>query len=296
MVYIDPDEIKWLPYVKSWVHHLDEKLLSEEMKEFMVGLFEYAVEHGFVYVRKHCDWSMHQVDISKVAMICAIIESYLNVPGSMENIGEKAKVKCYLCQIFIFSYLWGLGGNLSEQSREKLEIYVKEQFDEHPDARLPPGNDLWAVFMGTHEHRLEPWMKIIPNFAYNKDMPFFETLVPTIDTVRFGYVMERLMYVNYPVLFVGDTGVGKSVIAKDVLNKLYETNLFVPVTINFSAQTSSLRTQEILELKLEKKKKTLLGAPLGKKVIVFVDDVNMPKLETYGAQPPIELLRYEITI
>lgn len=87
------------------------------------------------------------------------------------------------------------------------------------------------------------------------------------------------------------TGVGKSVVAKSVLNKLYNTGNFVPITINFSAQTSSARTQEILEGKLERRKKTLLGAPLGKKVILFVDDVNMPKLETYGAQPPVELLR-----
>lgn len=87
------------------------------------------------------------------------------------------------------------------------------------------------------------------------------------------------------------TGVGKSVVAKSVLTKLYQTGKFVPITLNFSAQTSSARTQEMLELKLEKRKKTLLGAPLGKKVILFVDDVNMPKLETYGAQPPIELLR-----
>lgn len=131
----------------------------------------------------------------------------------------------------------------------------------------------------------------MPTFSYTNDVPFFDLLVPTLDTERFGTVMELLLKVNYPVLFTGDTGVGKSVVARNVLNKMQKTDVFVPITMNFSAQTNSFRTQEILELKLDKRKRTLLGAPIGKRVIIFVDDINMPKLETYGAQPPIELLR-----
>ena len=63
--------------------------------------------------------------------------------------------------------------------------------------------------MNLANRRLEPWEEILPSFRYHKEVPFFDMLVPTADTVRYGYLMERLLSVRRSVLFTGLTGVGK---------------------------------------------------------------------------------------
>ncbi|KAH0628434.1 hypothetical protein JD844_009589 [Phrynosoma platyrhinos] len=290
MVYIDPEDLKWIPYVKTWMAGLEEKL-NEETRTYLFELFCRYVEDGLKYVHKKCSQAIPQVDISKVAALCCLLESLLLGKGGPSMKLEQSRLNSLVCQTFVFCYLWSVGGNLTENYWDGFDTFIRQQFDDNPDAKLPSSGDLWSVFIDFETKRLDPWERIIPTFKYSHTIPFFEMLVPTTDTVRYGFLMEKMLAVKHSVLFTGITGVGKSVVAKALLNRIQEEAGYVPVYINFSAQTSSSRTQEIIESKLEKKRKNILGAPGKKRVVIFVDDLNMPKLDRYGSQPPIELLR-----
>ncbi|KAI5628238.1 dynein heavy chain 6, axonemal isoform X2 [Silurus asotus] len=290
MVYIDPEELKWMPYVQTWLAGLSDKV-AEPVREYLIELFGRYVEKGLQFVIKHCIQAMAQVDISKVTTLCCLLEAMLFSNDSPSLKMDSARLNIVLCQTFLFCYVWAIGGNLTDSCWDAFDSFVRQQFEDNTDAKFPSAGDIWSVYMDLDSKRLEPWERIIPHFRYNNEIPFFEMLVPTMDTVRYGYLMEKLLSVQHSVLFTGITGVGKSVVARGLLNSIQERAGYIPVYINFSAQTSSARTQEIIESKLEKKRKNTLGAPANKRIVVFVDDLNMPKLDSYGSQPPIELLR-----
>ncbi|RVE44268.1 hypothetical protein evm_011063 [Chilo suppressalis] len=290
MVYIDPHEIGYLPYIRSWLEEgVEKNLFNQENSEFLYELFK-MLDVGVKYVNSKCSVGIRQVDISKISALCYLLSALLSEPG--ERFPEKAAIKMYIAHCFIFCYIWCIGGNILESNRKGFEEVVKRQFEEFEEAEyFPQGFNFFDMYMDTRQRRLKAWGEIIPDFLYDCNRPFFETLVPTIDTVRYGYLFEKLLNSGKPVMFTGNTGVGKTCIAAEVLNKLAVSGYFIPIILNFSAQTSSTRTQEVIELRLEKRPRKAIGAPLGKKVVIFIDDVNMPKLDVYGAQPTIELLR-----
>ena len=64
--------------------------------------------------------------------------------------------------------------------------------------------------------------------------------------------------------------------------------------INFNSYTDAAHLQFMLEQPLEKKTGSLFGPPGTKRLVYFVDDLNMSTPDKYGTQPPIELLRQQL--
>jgi len=96
---------------------------------------------------------------------------------------------------------------------------------------------------------------------------------------------------------VGETGTGKTVNIAQYLQGRTKVNgnaineKCVGLTLTFSAQTTANQVQDTIDGKLEKRRRGVYGPPAGRRYITYVDDLNMPVREEYGAQPPIEILR-----
>uniref|UniRef100_A0A2K5C589 Dynein axonemal heavy chain 12 n=1 Tax=Aotus nancymaae TaxID=37293 RepID=A0A2K5C589_AOTNA len=148
------------------------------------------------------------------------------------------------------------------------------------------------VLLKTHIGRWLHWNELIKNTNLgDKQTKIHDIIVPTMDTIRYTFLMDLSITYAKPLLFVGPTGTGKSVYVKDKLMNHLEKDRYFPFYVNFSARTSANQVQNIIMARLDKRRKGVFGPPMGKKCIIFIDDMNMPALEKYGAQPPIELLR-----
>jgi dynein heavy chain len=154
---------------------------------------------------------------------------------------------------------------------------------------FPNDGLVYDYFFDTDKMRWVKWMDTQPAHPADPKKAFAEIIVSTMDSIRNEWLLNTLIDNKKHLLMVGETGTGKTVNISTYLSTMKDE--YVPMVLSFSAQTSANQVQDTIDGKLEKRRKGIYGPTAGKRYIMYVDDLNMPKKEEYGAQPPIEILR-----
>ena len=124
---------------------------------------------------------------------------------------------------------------------------------------------------------------------------FRDVLVPTIQTCRDHYLLSCCARHGVPVLLIGGTGTGKTLIVNELLRRSLSAESFASVTIQFSAKSTPNSLALMLNARLERHGVGVFRPHQGKRLVVFVDDLGMPEPDAYGTQMVAELLRQLIS-
>ncbi|XP_037775624.1 dynein heavy chain 7, axonemal-like [Penaeus monodon] len=163
------------------------------------------------------------------------------------------------------------------------------------DYQLPiPDDDTVFHYKFVKEGRgyWQKWSEDLANAAsIPRDVAAHQILVPTVTTVQVTAILSLLVSQAKPLLLVGPPATGKSVYVADFLRNKLKAAQYKPMFINFSAHTNTTSVQDLVMSGLDKRKKGVYGPPVGKRCVLFVDDLNLPQTDAFGSHPPLELLR-----
>ncbi|XQJ27193.1 dynein heavy chain, putative [Leishmania guyanensis] len=302
MVYFSVEDLTWRPFVSTWLQSRRNFEVSmnapkpdstiSELQTFV----EEALTRALQFKRSECVDLIPTTEFNTVRSFTTMLDALASteaapvMPGGARYQAAQAgeSYSAQLRMMAMFCLIWAVGGSLTADSRRKLDAFVREM-----DASFPSIETIFEYFPDVSSLRWVGWEEhpdVQKPFAPTPDTPYYEQIVPTVDMIRYSYIVSQLVCSGVQLVLVGTTGTGKSLIVNQVLHGL-PPDMYVATHLHFSAQTTAKNVQDIIEGRMEHTSKKVCSPPGGRRMVCLIEDLNMPAKEIFGAQPPLELLR-----
>lgn len=198
----------------------------------------------------------------------------------------------YITKRVIYSIIWSFSGDAKLDLRTVLGDYVRGI----TTYELPPSANDQSIIdfdIATNSGQWVPWESKVPVVEIETHkVSEADMIIPTVDTIRHEEVLYSWLSEHKPLILCGPPGSGKTMTLFSALRKLPDMEV---VGLNFSSASTPELILKTFEQHCEYRKTTngviLSPTLIGRWLVVFCDEINLPATDKYNTQRVISFLR-----
>lgn len=238
MVYVDQKTITPLDHFKKWSRRYENVTLDteEKLNEYLIQIFEIIIQPllDLIYegklpngeITKPITQLITRTPLNLVQQLTNYLQ--FSLPEDCSQL-DSSKVQYF----FVFATAWSLGAVVDEDDKERFNKVLT-------DLCTIEVSSVYNQFYDSAQWSPVGWESLLTNhYQIPKNCSFSKILVPTTDTVKYIYILNKFLENNSPVILTGEQGTAKTVIIKNYLSQFnMEQNMVL--NMNFSFKTDSL--------------------------------------------------------
>ena len=205
---------------------------------------------------------------------------------------DPEQVESFISKKMLLSLMWALTGDCPISDRRSFGEFIASLTTiETP--LLSESAALIDYDVSLPRAEWMPWQSQVPSIEVNTHLVIqSDMVIPTLDTVRHEDILYSWLAEHKPLILCGPPGSGKTMTLFSALRKLPSMEV---VGLNFSSATTPDLLIKTFDQYCEYRK-TLNGVvmsptQIGKWLVFFCDEINLPAPDKYGTQRAIAFLR-----